>query len=96
MSTFAPYYQVNLAGKLSPLMGSDSICPIDGRYGAQRAACEAIAHAYNLRHVQPGIIAAELRRGSIRHNTPWGGIHPTSTAHTEAVRAAKAKGIVAW
>lgn len=96
MRQFIVFYSVNLAGKLSPAMGSDGVLPLDGRIGKPRAFAAAREQAHRLRHVKPGIIAFELRHGNYRNSRPDGHIHPLNCGLIGLVNEAKAKGIVPW
>jgi hypothetical protein len=92
---FALFYQADLSGKLAPLLGSDCYCPIDGRFGIDRACDVACDQIQTLSRVKPCIIGYEIRRGSIAHNSPISVIHAAPDRMSE-FKAAKEKGIVKW
>lgn len=92
---FAVFYHANLAGVLCPIMGSDSYCPIDGRYSLERASDEARLQIKRLEKVKPWIIGYEIRKGSIGNSRKVGGIYAAPGKRAE-FEAAKAKGILSW
>lgn len=93
---YAVFYQARCTdGKLASLMGSDSYCPIDGRYSPSRAAQVAIDHAARLAGVQSGIIGFELRRGSIGQSGIVSRVQPLP-GMVEQFCAARERGFVSW
>jgi hypothetical protein len=96
MRKFIVFYHTNLAGKLSPAMGSDGVLPIDGRLGNARAFTEARAQANRLHSVKPGLLGFELRAGSFGNSSSISPIYPLSADTRLAFAEAKKKGVVAW
>lgn len=45
------YYRKDLAGKLMPVCGSDSVLPLDQRLGIGRVVAKAVEHAGKMLHM---------------------------------------------
>lgn len=94
---FAVFYHSNLAGKLSPVCGSDGVVLIDGRFSEVRANAVARAQAHRLRNVKPHLLGFQLRKGeSFSRSRPYGGLKPLTDETLAAFRAAKEAGVVEW
>lgn len=68
MKLYAQYYDWDLAGKLHMATGTDQICPIDGRYGLDKAIQAAKHYAWWLRRVRK-FAGFTIHRGNIRQST---------------------------
>jgi hypothetical protein len=62
MKIYAQY--IDKEGK--EVLGTDGICPIDGRLSLRNACKVAETQAWKLRHVKPWIAGYKIMRGPIR------------------------------
>jgi hypothetical protein len=96
MKQFIVFFHANLAGQLSPAMGSEGVLPLDGRLNRASAYLQAQKQAHSLRHVKPGLLGFQLRRGDFRSSSPASPVMPLSRDVLDAFDACREKGIVEW